>query len=125
MLSGEELAKIVRDERAKKWGARKGALMGLTVYHVTTEENAEAIIRDGFTQREHKGVWVSDVRLTDAPGNTTLEVTLSVEEKALAAFEWIEEGKGYREWLVPARLLNPWIAAISSEKDDPDEGWRE
>jgi hypothetical protein len=30
---------------------------------------------------------------------------IEIAEDRLAAFEWIEEGKTYREWLVPAAVL--------------------
>ncbi len=31
---------------------------------------------------------------------------IDIAEDLLAAFEWVEEGKPYREWLVPADVLN-------------------
>jgi hypothetical protein len=31
---------------------------------------------------------------------------IDVADGLLSEFEWIEEGKGHREWLVPAELLN-------------------
>jgi hypothetical protein len=31
---------------------------------------------------------------------------ITIAEDLLAAFEWVEEGKPYREWLVPAAVLN-------------------
>ena len=39
-----------------------------------------------------------------ASGETLLQV--EVEEPLIAAYEWIEEGKPYREWLIPAAVLN-------------------
>jgi hypothetical protein len=41
-----------------------------------------------------------------APGETLLTVTLDCRESAIAEFEWIEDGKPYREWLIPARFIN-------------------
>ncbi|MGC1844490.1 MAG: hypothetical protein WA730_19210, partial [Pseudolabrys sp.] len=42
--------------------------------------------------------------------STTAEVpaarNIDIAEDLLAAFEWVEESKPYREWLVPAAVLN-------------------
>ena len=35
-----------------------------------------------------------------------LIVTFSIPFTRLAEFEWVEEEKGYREWLVPAEFIN-------------------
>jgi hypothetical protein len=35
-----------------------------------------------------------------------LKISLHATEEELADYEWIEEGKIYREWLLPAELLN-------------------
>jgi hypothetical protein len=89
----------------------------LTLYHRTIRAAAEAICRDGFrdatgtylTASEYTGVWVSD-RALDAnegvDGDYLLRITLDAEEADVAEFEWVEEGKSYREWLMPAALLN-------------------
>jgi hypothetical protein len=73
------------------------------------------ILRDGFrnatgrylTNREWSGVWVSDRPLDNSEGSSgdaLLQITIA--DDLLAAFEWVEEGKPYREWLVPAAVLN-------------------
>jgi hypothetical protein len=87
----------------------------LTLFHRTTQDAAMKILRDGFrnttgrylTDREWSGVWVSDRPLDNsegASGEALLQIDIA--EDRLAAFEWIEEGKPYREWLVPAAALN-------------------
>jgi len=92
-------------------------LRSTILFHRTTSANAKAILAGGFkdgtgsylTDRQWKGVWLSNVPLDcneGAVGDTLLEVTLDLAEADLADYEWIEEGKGYREWLVPARLIN-------------------
>jgi hypothetical protein len=100
----------------------------MILYHRTTAANAEQILRDGFRDgvgtymltREHSGVWLSDVPLDideGAEGDTLLRVELP--EQVIADFEWIEEGKPYREWLIPAQRIN------EQAKDsivDEDEG---
>jgi hypothetical protein len=87
----------------------------MKLYHRTNAANAEAILRDGFrdsvgtylTDQEWTGVWVSDRPFDEgAEESTLLQIELALPEDAIADYEWIEDGKGYREWLVPARLLN-------------------
>jgi hypothetical protein len=87
-------------------------------YHRTTQNAAKHIMRDGFrdgkgyylTEREWSGVWVSDRPLDKnegACGDTLLEVLIDADDAALADYEWIEEGKCYREGLVPAWRTHP------------------
>jgi hypothetical protein len=87
----------------------------LTVFHRTTKDAAAKILRDGFrdttsrylTDREWSGVWVSDRPLDNsegASGEALLQIDIA--EELLTAFEWVEEGKRFREWLVPAAVLN-------------------
>jgi hypothetical protein len=52
-------------------------------------------------------VWVSDRPLDNsegASGETLLQI--EVAEPMIAAYEWVKEGKPYREWLIPAAILN-------------------
>jgi len=89
----------------------------MILYHRTTRENAEAIKSGGFrdttgsyfTDREFSGVWLSNVPLDlndGAAGDVLFEITLELPDTAIAEYEWVEEGKPYREWLMPAALLN-------------------
>jgi hypothetical protein len=83
------------------------------LFHRTND--AEAILTSGFkdgtgsylTTSEYSGVWLSDVDANEgAFGDTLLLVELDMPEGELNQFEWIEEGKGFREWLIPAALIN-------------------
>jgi hypothetical protein len=87
----------------------------MILYHRTHAAIAEKILRDGFhdgrgtymTTEEHSGIWLSNVPLDineGAKGDTLLQLELS--EQTIADYEWIEDGKPYREWLVPAQLVN-------------------
>jgi len=87
----------------------------LTLYHCTTEATARQILADGFsdqtgrylTDREWSGVWLSDRPLHNtegASGDTVLQI--EIPEDAVAPFEWVKEDKPFREWLVPAAVLN-------------------
>ena len=101
-----------------------------TLYHVTTAERAAEIVRSGFrdwrgtygTAQEHVGVWFSDTPLEvndGVTGDTVLEVMLGVSESAIADFEWVEEGKGYREWLIPADFVNRYGTLRGAERPPP------
>jgi hypothetical protein len=88
-------------------------LTSVRVFHTTYA--AKTILSEGFrdatgkymTPDEYTGVWVAD-RPVDvnegASGNVVL--CLDVPEVVLAKYEWIEDRKGYREFLVPAEALN-------------------
>jgi hypothetical protein len=63
-----------------------------------------------MTDRLWTGVWLSNVpsdQNEGAHGDSLLRVELQMNEATLDEYEWKEAGKGYREWLVPARLINP------------------
>jgi hypothetical protein len=90
-----------------------------TLCHRTTAQAARAILEGGFRDRrghflfdiEVEGVWLSDVPLDGndfghADWNTLLAVTL--DDQYLIDCEVIEEGndRSYREWLVPAAVIN-------------------
>jgi hypothetical protein len=103
--------------------------MPLTLYHRTTEANARQIIANGFrdgtgyylTNRLWSGVWFSDQPLDEnegACGNVLLRIKLDKRRREIAKFEWIEDGKGYREWLMPAALINKFGAVEIQEIDD-------
>jgi hypothetical protein len=98
---------------------RAQANFGSTIlYHVTTPDAADAILKTGFrdatgtylTDQRWSGVWLSNVPLGvnegAPPSHIVLEVILNKAESELADYEWVEEGKIYREWLIPARIVN-------------------
>ena len=87
----------------------------MKLYHTTYA--AEAILRDGFRDGEGyyltahlwSGVWLADRPLDineGADGDTVL--CLDIPEEAVRPYEWIKDFKGYREFLVPASLVNKW-----------------
>jgi hypothetical protein len=100
----------------------------MILYHRTTEESASSILAHGFTDatgsyltdQEFTGVWLSSVPLDaneGADGDTLLRVTLNIPEAELANWEWVEEGKPYREWLIPAEVINSRAIVVLSEED--------
>jgi hypothetical protein len=80
-----------------------------------------------MTDHRWTGVWLSDVPLgiqEGAQGDALLEVTMDLSESDLADYEWIEEGKPYREWLIPAALINARMSVrlVDEEEIEPDSG---
>ena len=90
----------------------------MILYHVTSKKNAHSILKHGFkdrtghflTGKTFKGVWLSNRPLDCNEGvnecTSVLEITLSINGRELADYEWVEEGKSYREWLIPAVFIN-------------------
>jgi hypothetical protein len=98
----------------------------MILYHRTGA--AHQILANGFRDGEgtyltsvvHRGVWLSNMPLDcneGAKGDQLL--CLELDEQAIAEFEWIEEGKGYREWCIPAQIINE--RAIGLRLVDGDE----
>ncbi len=89
----------------------------MILFHRTSSTRAQAIAAQGFrdgvgsylTDSSRRGVWLSDKPLDaneGAEGNTLLEVDLGLSNREIDRFEWVEEGKPYREFLVPAGVVN-------------------
>jgi hypothetical protein len=104
----------------------------IALYYRTTTERAEVILRDGFKDGianysagdVPNGVWLSNRPLACVDisylGDALLRATLNRSEEALDQYEWKSEsirmpgegwvsdgeGKGYREWLIPAQVIN-------------------
>ena len=85
----------------------------MKAYHRTF--HAAEILREGFrdttgtylTDREFTGVWVSDRPLNiDPGGDGDVILILDIPDEIFVEYEWVEEGKLYREALVPAAILN-------------------
>src|SRR5262245_58725355 len=88
---------------------------------------AEQILAEGFrdgtgaylTDQEYTGVWFSDRPLDaneGAWGHTFL--TVELPDELIADCEWIEEGKPYREWLIPAGIVNQFGRPVVVYVDD-------
>ena len=88
----------------------------MTFYHSTTPEAAMEILASRFkdgtgsylTNREFSGVWLADRPLDESEGckGSTVLAVSGLDESEIASYEWVEEAKPYREWLVPAVTLN-------------------
>jgi hypothetical protein len=89
----------------------------MVLYHRTNPQAAEAILQQGFrddtknytTEDPYSGVWLSTEPLDEnsgASGDIVLEVTTKMTESEIAQYEVVEEGKGYREFCIPAAVIN-------------------
>lgn len=93
------------------------------IYHRTP--HGETILREGFRDTPANyglgwttGCWVTDQPLgimEGANGDDLLRARVMLAE--IDRYEVVEGGKGYREWLVPAALLN----ALTWDWCDEDE----
>jgi hypothetical protein len=102
-----------------------------TYFHTT---DAAAMLRDGF--RDGTGSYLlasltlTGVFLADMPvdvnegarGDQVLAVELP-DDLDLDPFELIEDMKPYREWCVPAQLVNEHGAVRMLRQDELDEMW--
>jgi hypothetical protein len=89
----------------------------MKLFHRTNSKNAANILKHGFRDTTGSymmntnvtGVWVSDEILDEqagAGGDAILQIEVKASKRDFDCFEVKEEGKPYREWCVPARLLN-------------------
>jgi hypothetical protein len=89
----------------------------MRLYHRTTMANAELILRDGFVDRldrytsdfDVQGVWFSDQpKVMDECDSeeAVVSIDLDFRTKSLSSFEWTEDETSYKEWLIPAELVN-------------------
>jgi hypothetical protein len=95
-------------------------------YHTTTAAAADSIAREGFKDRTGSylfvdglkltGVWIANCPMTvneGAKGETLLEIELAQTYKQIDQYEVKEHGKPYREWCVPATLLNQHAQVVN------------
>ena len=87
----------------------------MRLFHRTRGDVAAVILRDGFkdavdtymTGNVYSGVWFSAQPLDSnegVMGDTLLEIHM--DDGIVEPYEWVEEGKPYREFLVPAVIAN-------------------
>ena len=109
----------------------------MRLYHGTTLANAEQVARNGFQDVTSNfglysaasgepvnttGVFFSDLVLDENEGICSeAYFVLDIPNEHLASYEWMEEGKGYREWCIPAALANSFFSnrTIYSWEDVP------
>lgn len=102
----------------------------MILYHWTNRKAAESILNNGFADgsgtyladRVWHGGWLSNTPLDEnegACGEVLLKVHASIPAREWRErYEWIEQGKPCREFLVPAKVLNAHVKRI-----EVAEGW--
>ena len=96
----------------------------MKLYHKTNA--AAEIIRNGFkdgtgnymSTQEFSGVWLSNYPLTiheGADGETLLMI--EIPESRVIEFEWIEDEKPYREFLIPADVVNKYGSPVLIDEE--------
>lgn len=87
----------------------------MKLYHRTDSVAAEAIEADGFEDTEgyymtrnlYRGVWFADRVLDDSLGiSGQVCFVLDLPEALAEEYEWVGADTGYREFLIPADLVN-------------------
>ena len=112
----------------------------MRLYHGTTLANAEQVAENGFQDLTSNfglysgtsgepvnttGVFFSDLVLDENEGICSQAYfLLEIPDQHLASYEWVEEGKAYREWFIPATLANSFFTnrTIYSWEDVPESG---
>lgn len=89
----------------------------------------ELILDEGFRDGEgtymtgvmHNGVWLSDRPLDFGQGAKGDDLLLlEIPDDVLAPCEWVEDGKPYREFLIPAEIVNRYGPPKPVDEDDYD-----
>jgi hypothetical protein len=89
------------------------------LYHAS--EHAEAILEQGFVDgdgfyhsgRLYRGVWLFDRPAEGGKDSTAADsstVVVDIPDDLALRHEWLEEDRGYRQFLIPAELLNRYLA---------------
>lgn len=102
----------------------------MKLFHGTTTEAANAILRDGFRDTpphlafEHEagspgGVWLADAPVDENEGARGGDVHLMVEvpDDALNGYEIEELDHPNRTFVVPANVLNIYAVAVASDDE--------
>jgi hypothetical protein len=98
----------------------------MRAYHRTA--NAQAILADGFrdgegtylTDRLWRGVWVSASPFAANEGVTGTDLlAVDMPDAVFERYEWVEEGKPYREALIPAVVINGFpVETVSADEEE-------
>lgn len=102
----------------------------MRVFHRTPV--GQKIINEGFRDAEdcyltdslHRGVWLSDIPLSVCEGAKGKDLlTLEIPDDVLAEYEWVQEGPAYREFLIPAEVVNSYGPPELCDEDGIDWMW--
>ena len=84
-------------------------------------DHAEIILKEGFEDdpgfyhegKLHRGVWLFAEPIAEGPEEpaTARIVVVTIPDEVAARYEWLEEKVSQRKFLIPARVLNRYLAA--------------
>lgn len=104
----------------------------LKLYHTTSKEIAQKILSTGFTDTcgdygfknirggplSLSGVWFADRPLDDFDCDKSfadpIVLEVDVDPDVIEEFSLVEPGTHYREWLIPAKIVNRYPVIIVS-----------
>ena len=86
----------------------------MKLYHWTL--NKKAVEKNGFVDGGEysahgiRGVWFADQILGSLDGvdKGSNLLTVEIPEDIIKPFEWKDKGAGYREWCIPAKIVNKY-----------------
>ncbi len=110
--------------------------MKIKVFHMTKEAAVASILENGFRETDrglYSGNFVSAYPLSlleGAKGGKCLEIIIeSTPEQMFYQWEIIQDGKPYREWCIPAAVLNispmRLLTDEECERAQAEEYWNE
>jgi hypothetical protein len=102
----------------------------VVLYHVTTADNAETILRKGFhdtaefysSDRQMNGVWLSSRPLAKKEGihgDVVLAVIFNLSMRELGFYELVGK-KAYREWCVPGSMIRKYATVTLLDQGSED-----
>jgi hypothetical protein len=88
----------------------------MLLYHNTFPESAAAVVATGFRDRvhfymtptRHRGVWFIDKPefCPDPDDRRSIWLVVDLPDEVVRRYEWVAEGSPYREFLIPAQIVN-------------------
>jgi hypothetical protein len=90
----------------------------MLLYHVSADP--EAILDHGFVDgpgfyrsgKLHRGVWLYDRPIEGVEASTAADsrtVVVDIPDEVALRHEWLEEHRDYRQFLIPAELVNRYL----------------
>lgn len=118
----EEEQQAIDENALSLFGDDLGELL-VELYHRTPD--AERVLTEGFedgggtygTDQWFEGVWLSDRPLEVNDGIVGTLLMVEIPEAVIVHYEWVEDGKLYREWLVPAEIVNRYRVQVVVEDE--------
>jgi hypothetical protein len=91
----------------------------MLLYHVS--DRVEGILEQGFLDGEgfyrsgklHRGVWLFDRPVEEGraySGTVSRTLVVDIPDRVALRHEWLEAGTTHRQFLIPARIVNRYLA---------------